>query len=175
MTETVSSPIYTSNFCGCCLGETSLLPSIVRGVEAWRFTVLRAASTQSDLVLNCDNGVQVSWEDAGFVVWFHRIQAEVSSKAARFTRAIVNAFFAPSYTSISLQARSVGILCDKAPQRIPLRGSTRLEMPRCARLARTLRHRQSRKPGALSKQRGVAAEAVKIAAAESLDVQAQWT
>ena len=85
MTETVSSPIYTSNFCGCCLGETSLLPSIVRGVEAWRFTVLRAASTQSDLVLNCDNGVQVSWEDAGLVVWFHSIQAALSSKAERLT------------------------------------------------------------------------------------------
>ena len=115
MTETVSSHIYTSNFCGCCLGETSLLPSIVRGVEAWRFTVLRAASTQSDLVLNCDNGVQVSWEDAGFVVWFHRIQAEVSSKAARFTRAIVNAFFAASYTSISCRLEVLAFCATKHP------------------------------------------------------------
>jgi hypothetical protein len=98
MTETVSSPIYTSNFCGCCLGETSLLPSIVRGVEAWRFTVLRAASTQSDLVLNCDNGVQVSWEDAGLVVWFHSIQAALSNKAARLTAFILIDFSIPSYS-----------------------------------------------------------------------------
>jgi predicted GNAT superfamily acetyltransferase len=80
------------------LGETSLLPSIVRGVEAWRFTVLRAASTQSDLVLNCDNGVQVSWEDAGLVVWFHSIQAALSNKAARLTAFILIDFSIPSYS-----------------------------------------------------------------------------
>lgn len=79
---------------------------MVRGVEACLWTVPRAASTQSDLVLNCDNGVQVSCDDAGFVVWFHSIQAEISSNAARFTRTIVNGFFAPSYTSMSCRLKS---------------------------------------------------------------------
>jgi hypothetical protein len=89
MIETALSPRYTSNFCGCCLGETSVLPSIVRGVEAWRFTVLRAASTQSDLVLNCDNGVQVSWEDAGLMVWFQRIQAAAKTIPACLIKSIL--------------------------------------------------------------------------------------
>jgi hypothetical protein len=81
--------MYTSSFCGCCLGETSLLPSIVRGVEACLWTVARAASTQSDLVLNCDNGVQVSWEDKGLVVWFQSIQAAAKTIPACLIKSIL--------------------------------------------------------------------------------------
>src|SRR5512138_1063832 len=106
MTETASSPMYTSSFCGCCLGETSLIPSMVRGVEACLWTVPRAASTQSDLVLNCDNGVQVSCDDAGFVVWFHSIQAILSSKAERLTAVIIIDFPISSYSALGSTAQN---------------------------------------------------------------------
>ena len=81
--------MYTSSFCGCSLGETSLLPSIVRGVEACLWTVARAASTQSDLLLNCDNGVQVSWDDVGLLVWFQSIQAAAKRMAACLIESIL--------------------------------------------------------------------------------------
>jgi hypothetical protein len=71
---------------------------MVRGVEACLWTVFRAASTQSDLVLNCDNGVQVSWDDAGLVVWFQSIQAALSIKAQRLTALSLIDFSLRSYS-----------------------------------------------------------------------------
>ncbi len=107
--------MYTSNFCGWPFGEISALPAIVLGVEMCFLTTPWAASTQPDLVLNCDKGVHVSCDESGLMVWFQSIQAAVKSKAVRFTVSIVVDFLRLSYGLLSL----VLLLIEKLPTTVP--------------------------------------------------------